>query len=88
MGATSESGLPRLFTPSEVAEALGQSENYVLAQCRAGRWPHVRVARGAIRLSRDDYDQVVQLCHRSAGATAPLASLLTPLSQRRRRRSA
>lgn len=76
--------LPRLFRPAEVAEALQQSENYVLMQCRAGRWPHCRVARGAIRLTAEDFARVIELC-RAPADEAQSASLLTPLSQRRRR---
>lgn len=80
--------LPRLFTPAEVAEALQQSENYVLRQCRAGRWPHVRVARNAIRLTAEDFAAVVGLCHTTGTRTQPVADEMAPLPSRRPRRVA
>ena len=78
--------LPRLFTPAEVAEALQQSENYVITQCRAGRWPCRRGARNSIRLSAEDVTRIVELLAQPADEMQSL-SFLTPRSQARRRRA-
>jgi excisionase family DNA binding protein len=80
--------LPRLYTPAEAAEALRVGENYVLTQCRAGRWPHVRVARGAIRLTADDVARVVELCRAEAASATRPDSQQAPLAARRPRRIA
>lgn len=74
------SGLPQVFTAAEVADALGQTEHYVTRQARTGKWPHIRVARGAIRFTQDDVDAVLELC-RQRPAAQP-TTFLTPGSQR------
>lgn len=55
------SALPRLHPAAEVAEALGQSERYVLDRARSGAWPHRKGARGAVLFSNEDYLQVLEL---------------------------
>lgn len=80
--------LPTTFTAAEIAEALRVSENYVETRCRSGQWPHLRVARGAIRLTADDYAAVLELLRQPATAAPAATSLATPLSLRRRQRKA
>lgn len=79
--------LPRLYTPAEVAQAMGQTAHYVEVQARHGGWPHRKVARGAIRFSAEDYAAVLELC---ASTHEPVStqSGLTQLSRVRRRRQA
>lgn len=56
-------GLPRLFTPAEVAEALQVKESYVTTKARRREWPHSRMARGAIRFSGADVEAIVAMTH-------------------------
>lgn len=74
------SGLPKVFTASDLADALDQTEHYVTRQARTGKWPHIRVARGAIRFTQEDVDAVLELCRRRPADKT--TSFLTPASQR------
>lgn len=75
--------LPALFTATEVAEALRETEDYVRAKCRRGEWPHRRGARGVPKFTADDYARIVEL---TAGAQAEAESnqrfALAPRSRR------
>ncbi|KQS66318.1 DNA-binding protein [Modestobacter sp. Leaf380] len=78
-------GLPLLYTVEEVARALRCSEHYVRTQARAGRWPHVRMAREAPHFTVVDVEAVLEL-HR---APAPASTTgLVPRSATYRRRRA
>lgn len=80
------SDLPRLHTAAEVAEALGCTEHYVLVQCRAERWPHRKLARGAKAFTDDDYARVLELIAAKTRDQAP-RPLLTRRSAASRRAS-
>jgi hypothetical protein len=53
--------LQRLHSAEEVAEAIGETPNYVKAKCRAKQWPHRRGARGRVSFTADDYARVLEL---------------------------
>lgn len=75
--------LPHLRTVTDVAEALGQSENYVRTQCRKRLWPHRRLARGAVGFTDADYAQVLELiCAAPAEAEPQERFALAPRSRR------
>jgi hypothetical protein len=54
--------LPRLYTPEEVAEALGlNSINWLEETARRRQIPHTRIAR-QLRFTREQFDHVVSSC--------------------------
>jgi len=63
------------LTPEEVARTLGMSTWWVREQARRGRIPHLRLAKGRIRLLPEHVDALVALVTVEGGATddAPLA---------------
>lgn len=61
--------LPKLYTSTELAEALGQSTLYVRRRCAAGEWPHRRLAQGTLAFTRADYDAILDLTYRPAAQT-------------------
>lgn len=79
--------LPKTYSPLDVAEALGQTEYFVREKARKHEWPHIRVARGQVRFTESDFQQVLELCHRAAAGPAEPTTFLTPGSQRRLSRS-
>ena len=57
------SGLPRLYTAAEVAEALRCSTWWVQEQVRRGRLPYCEVA-GGCRFTAEHYDVILRLLER------------------------
>lgn len=47
-----------ILDPVDVAELLGKSESWVLAQCRAGTMPHFKVGK-SYRLTRAHLDAFI-----------------------------
>lgn len=79
--------LPKTCGVAELAEALGWSESYVAAKARSGEWPHLRGARGSVRFTQEDVEEVVRLCRpttQSRGATTFLTSRSQQALSRRR----
>lgn len=60
-------GLPRLFTPEELGNALGRSGWWVRQQAREQRFPHVRIGgRGSIAFTTDHVEEIVRGMERPA----------------------
>jgi excisionase family DNA binding protein len=57
------------LTPEEVAKTLGMSTWWVREQARRGRIPHLRLAKGRIRLLPEHVDALVALYTVEGGAT-------------------
>ncbi len=74
--------LQRLHSATEVAEALGQTENYVREQCRRRAWPHVRLARGRVGFTGEDFTEIVRLCSVAPTAEPVQRFALAPRSRR------
>jgi excisionase family DNA binding protein len=74
------------LTPEEVAKTLGMSTWWVREQARRGRIPHLRLAKGRIRLLPEHVDALVALYTVEGGvaddapAPAAAASDLTALN--------
>ncbi|ROP32840.1 hypothetical protein EDD30_5789 [Couchioplanes caeruleus] len=64
------SGLPRLYTPAEVAEALRCSTWWVQEQVRRRRFPHCEVA-GGHRFTTEHYAAILRLCEVLPAEEAP-----------------
>ena len=64
------------LTPEEVAKTLGMSTWWVREQARRGRIPHLRLAKGRIRLLPEHVDALVALYTVEGGAAddAPAAA--------------
>ncbi len=74
--------LDRLHTAAEVAEALGQTENYVREQCRRRAWPHVRLARGRVGFTDEHFAEIVRLCSVAPTTEPAQRFALAPRSRR------
>ncbi|NJP75727.1 helix-turn-helix domain-containing protein [Streptomyces sp. AA8] len=57
---TAGSGLPRLFTPADVAEAIGCSAWWVKEQARQHRVPFTRLG-GAYRFTAEHFAEIIRL---------------------------
>lgn len=74
------------LTPEEVAKTLGMSTWWVREQARRGRIPHLRLAKGRIRLLPEHVDALVALYTVESGvaddapATTAASSDLTALN--------
>jgi excisionase family DNA binding protein len=70
------------LTPEEVAKTLGMSTWWVREQARRGRIPHLRLAKGRIRLLPEHVDALVALYTVEGGATddAPPAAASSDLT--------
>ena len=70
------------LTPEEVAKTLGMSTWWVREQARRGRIPHLRLAKGRIRLLPEHVDALVALVtvQGSAADEAPAAVASSDLS--------
>lgn len=77
--------IERLYSVAEVAEALRQTERYVLDKCRRREWPHRRLARGQVGFTEADYAAVLDLC--SAPPAEPESPRLSFAPRARRRAS-
>lgn len=77
-------GLQPLHSVADVADALGTTERYVKDKARSREWPHVRVARGEIKFTADDYARVLELMRVDVEPSAPARLALAPRSGRRR----
>ena len=64
--------MDRLLTAQEIAERLGVSTQWVWAQARAGRIPHVRLGR--YRRFRESAVEA-WVCELEANSTAPTPSV-------------
>lgn len=70
------------LTPDEVAKTLGMSTWWVREQARRGRIPHLRLAKGRVRLLPEHVDALVALVtvQGSAADEAPAAAASSDLS--------
>jgi len=70
------------LTPEEVAKTLGMSTWWVREQARRGRIPHLRLAKGRIRLLPEHVDALVALVTVEGGGTddAPPAAASSDLT--------
>jgi excisionase family DNA binding protein len=64
------SGMTRLLTAEEVAERLGMTKDWVWAQARAGRIPHVQLGRYR-RFREDALDEWLAELEQRSGARWP-----------------
>ncbi|MFF2352475.1 helix-turn-helix domain-containing protein [Kitasatospora sp. NPDC058115] len=55
-----QNGLPPLFLPADVAEAIGMSEWWVKEQARRGRIPFTKPGR-SYRFTADQFAEIIQL---------------------------
>lgn len=53
--------LPRTYTPREVGDVLQVTTEFVYDQCRARRWPHLRVGSKFVRFTDEQIDQILEL---------------------------
>ena len=74
--------MDRLLTAEEVAERLGTRTDWVWAQARAGRIPHVRLGR--YRRFRESAIEAWLQGLETGGVAAPPAARATPIPLRRR----
>lgn len=74
--------LQRLHSVEEVADAIGETPNYVKAKCRAREWPHRRGARGRVHFTTEDYARVLELIAADVTAEAPERLAFAPRSKR------
>ena len=74
--------MDRLLTAEEVAERLGTRTDWVWAQARAGRIPHVRLGR--YRRFRESAIEAWLQGLETGGVVAPPAARATPIPLRRR----
>lgn len=75
-------GLPRLFTAAEVAEALRVTEYYVEQQTLRRAWPHRRGPRGVRLFTAEDVAAITDLMAQQVeNAPAPRVSF-APRSRR------
>lgn len=70
------------LTPEEIAKTLGMSTWWVREQARRGRIPHLRLAKGRIRLLPEHVDALVALCTVEGGGAddAPPAAVSLDLT--------
>jgi excisionase family DNA binding protein len=74
--------MDRLLTAEEIAERLGMRTDWVWAQARAGRIPHVRLGR--YRRFRESAIEAWVSELETGGTTATLGPADRPLALRRR----
>jgi excisionase family DNA binding protein len=74
--------MDRLLTAEEVAERLGMRTDWVWAQARAGRIPHVRLGR--YRRFRASAIEAWLEERKTGGEAAPPAGRASPIPLRRR----
>ena len=74
--------MERLLTAEEIAERLGMKTEWVWAQARAGRMPHVRLGR--YRRFRESAVEAWLRDLETGGATSPAARTERPVPLRRR----
>jgi excisionase family DNA binding protein len=74
--------MDRLLTAEEIAERLGMRTDWVWAQARAGRIPHVRLGR--YRRFRESAIEAWVSELETGGTTATLGTADRPLTLRRR----
>ncbi len=60
------SGLPRLYTPEEIAEPIGRRPWWVKEQCRRGRFPFIK-AGGAYRFTSEHFAEILRLLEHRPG---------------------
>ncbi|MGW2599254.1 DNA-binding protein [Streptomyces klenkii] len=83
---TADSGLPRLFTPAEVAVAIGCSDWWVKEQARKHRVPFTRLG-GAYRFTADHFAEIIRLFEERppgvrSSASTPMVATRPELSRR------
>jgi excisionase family DNA binding protein len=73
--------MDRLLTAEEIAERLGMRTDWVWAQARAGRIPHIRLGR--YRRFRESAVEAWLGELETGGAVAPPTARATPIALRR-----
>lgn len=53
--------LEQMHTAEEVAESLCVTKFFVYSQCRAKRWPHLRVGNKLIRFTDEQVEQIREI---------------------------
>jgi hypothetical protein len=82
----STDGLPRLYSPEEVADAIPKVSAWSVRQeVRKGRYPCIRVgARRVIAFTRAHFDEIVAICEQRPFDEAPRTAPARNPSTRRR----
>lgn len=74
--------LPRVRSVEEVADALGETGRFVKDKCRAREWPHVKLGRGRIAFTDEQYARVLELIATPVEDTTPRGLSFAPRSRR------